>query len=616
MPVGALAPPAAVELFVDRARAVRPGFAADERTGPVVNDICRRLDGLPLAVELAAARLRSLTLATLAERLDDRFRLLTAGARTALPRQQTLRAVVDWSYDLLFEDERRLFARLSVFAGGCDLDAAEAVCADEGVPAGEILDVLSRLVDKSLVTAADSGRETRFSQLQTLWQYGRERLSESGGLDAMCARHGAYYRQLAEDAHEGLRGAAGPTWRERLTLDLGNLRAALDWFIASGDADGALSLASGMAWLWFINTDCLEGARWLADALAATGSRRPELAATAQVWHGHCACMSSGPAAGVIECEAAVAALRTSDDRSRRAEALVLSASVLMRAQEFERSLDALSEAHGLLEPAGHAWLLALHDWILAENLTLLGRFADAEPVARSSIERFDALGDVWSSVGPLNMLAGIAAARGDLDDAATTYETLLERSRCAGQRSFVLFSLSRLAALRAKQGHDAAADGLYEEAIAVSSNPSVSADAKVGQAAVARRLGDLARARALLDAASSYYRSLDHPAGQTSVLVGLAWWALSAAQAGDAMAFAAEAAQVASASGDPAVQLLAGTAVAAVKVVTDPTQYNNETFVGLARQRAKGLSYHSHISFQDEPDVAALAARLVLPAR
>ena len=143
-----------------------------------------------------------------------------------------------------------------------------------------------------------------------------------------------------------------------------------------------------------------------------------------------------------------------------------------------------------------------------------------------------------------------------------------------------------------------------------------MSADARVGQAAVARRLGDLARARALLDAASSYYRSLDHPAGQTSVLVGLAWWALSAGKAGDAMAFAAEAAQVAGASGDSAVQLLAGTAVAAVKAVTDPTQYNTEAFVGLARQRAKGLSYHSHISFQDEPDVAALAARLVLPAR
>ena len=295
--VGPLALPAAVELFADRARAVRPGFTADGHTRPVINDICRRLDGLPLAVELAAARLRSLTLATLAERLDDRFRLLTVGARTALPRQQTLRAVVDWSYDLLFEDERRLFARLSVFAGGCDLDAAEAVCADDQVPAGEVLDVLSRLVDKSLVAAPDAGRDARFIQLQTLWQYGRDRLDESGEADAVCARHGAYYRQMAEDAHEGLRGATGPMWRERLTSELGNLRAALDWFIARGDADAALSLASGMAWLWFINSDCVEGARWLGDALGATGPRCPELAASAQVWHGYCVCMALQPAA-------------------------------------------------------------------------------------------------------------------------------------------------------------------------------------------------------------------------------------------------------------------------------------------------------------------------------
>ena len=221
VPVGPLARPAAVELFADRARAVRPGFTADGHTRPVIDDICRRLDSLPLAVELAAARLRSLTLATLAERLDDRFRLLTVGARTALPRQQTLRAVVDWSYDLLFEDERRLFARLSVFAGGCDLAAAEAVCADDQVPAGEVLDVLSRLVDKSLAAAPDAGRDTRFTQLQTLWQYGRDRLDESGEADAMCARHAAYYRQMAQDAHEGLRGATGPMWRERLTSRAG-----------------------------------------------------------------------------------------------------------------------------------------------------------------------------------------------------------------------------------------------------------------------------------------------------------------------------------------------------------------------------------------------------------
>ena len=254
---------------------MRPGFLADGQAGDVIEDICRRLDGLPLAVELAAARLRALPLATLAERLGDRFRLLTGGARTALPRQQTLRAVVDWSYDLLFEDERRLFARLAVLTGGCDLTAAEAVCADEHLPAGEILDVLSRLVDKSLVTASGTGAEARFSQLQTLWQYGRERLGESGEADAMRASQGAHYLQMAEDAHEDLRGATGPMWRDRLTAELGNLRTALDWYVATGDADAAQSLASGIAWLWYINGDLAEGARWLGDALGTKGPGLP-----------------------------------------------------------------------------------------------------------------------------------------------------------------------------------------------------------------------------------------------------------------------------------------------------------------------------------------------------
>ena len=484
------------------------------------------------------------------------------------------------------------------------------------MPAGEILDVLSRLVDKSLVAAPNAGRDARFIQLQTLWQYGRDRLDESGEAGAMCARHGAYYRQMAEDAHEGLRGATGPMWRERLTSELGNLRAALDWFIARGDADAALSLASAMAWLWFINSDAVEGARWLGDALGATGPRRPELAATAQVWHGYCVCMAFSPAAAVPECDAAVAALRTSDDRARRAEALLFSATVLMRAQESERSLDALSEAHDLLEPAGHGWLLAVHDWIVAWNLTLLGQFDDAEQAARSSAERFDTQGEVWLSVDPLNILAGIAAARGDLDGASATYEALLERCRAAGQHNFVLFILQRLAALRARQGNDAAADGLYDEAIARSFTPSYSADVMVGQAAVARRLGDLARARALLDAAGAYYRNAGHPAGQTGVLAGLAWWAVSAGKADEAMGFAADACQAAAASEDRAIQLLADTAVAAVRALADPTRPNAEAFIALAQRRAQNLPYGSLTSYNDEPDVAALAARLALSGR
>jgi tetratricopeptide (TPR) repeat protein len=253
---------------------------------------------------------------------------------------------------------------------------------------------------------------------------------------------------------------------------------------------------------------------------------------------------------------------------------------------------------------------------IVAWNLALLGRFDDAEPAARSSVERFDTQGEVWLSVDPLNLLAGIAEARGDLDGASATYEALLQRCREAGQRGYVMFILMRLSSLRARQGDDAAADNLYDEAIAWSFNPSVSADLMVGQAAVARRLGDLARARALLDAAAIYYRNSDLPAGQTAVLAGLAWWALSAGQADDAMVFAADASQTASASGDSAIQLLADTAVAAVRALADPTRPNAETFIALAQQRAQNLSYGSLTSFTDGPDVAALAARLALPSR
>jgi predicted ATPase/DNA-binding SARP family transcriptional activator len=608
VPVGGLAPLAAVELFVDRARAVRPGFFPAGPAGDVIEEICRRLDGLPLAVELAAARLRALPLATLAERLDDRFRLLSHGARTALPRQQTLRAVVDWSYDLLFEDERRLFARLATFTGGCGLTAAEAVCADEQVAAGEILDVLSRLVDKSLVVAPGDGGEARFSQLQTLWQYGRDRLAESGEADVMRARHGAYYGQLAEQAHQGLRGATGPMWRDRLVTESGNLRAALDWYIATGNADAALSLVSGMAWLWFITGDFLEGARWLGDALGAEGPRRPEVEATARVWRGYCVGMSTHLAAGVIECEEAVAVLRTSRDRIRLAEALVVCATVLGFAHYFDRSLEALGEARDLLESPGHGWLLAVHDLIVAWNLLSLGRLEDAEPVARSSLERFDAQEEVLVVVSPLNALASITEARGDLEAASGAYEALVGRCRATGQPIQVPFSLVALAALRARQGDDTAADGLYAEAIDCSLNPWVSADAMVGQAAVARRRGDLPRSRALLDAAAGHYRLIDLPAGPPRVLTGLAWWALAADHLPDAEVFAADAAEAASASGDPATQLLAETAVAAVKAIADPTRQHVEAFLALVQRRTHGQMYRS---LTDEPDVAALAARL-----
>ena len=562
---------------------------------------------LPLAIELAAARLRALPLSTLAERLDDRFSLLTRGVRTALPRQQTLRAVVDWSYDLLFDDERRLFARLSTFVGGCELDAVEAVCADDEVPSSDVLDVISRLVDKSLVTAPAVG-ESRFTQLQTLQQYGRDRLDESGEAETIRARHATYYRRIAEEAYEGLRCARGPAWRERLTTELLNLKAALDWHLATGDVDGALSMSSGMAWLWFVNTDFAEGARWLGSVLGAKGDCRPELRAPVQAWHGYCVGMSSSPVAGVVDCDEAVVALRSGGDRVRLAEALVLGATIRIRTHEFNRSLEALGEAQALLDPDEHGWLLGAHDLIVSWNMASLGHLEEAETAARSSVKRFDAEGEAFLVISPLNALAGIAAGKGDLEGAAVAYEGLIERCRATGQHPYLPFALVGLAALRARQGDDIAADGLYQEATGCCFNSNLSADAIVGQAAVARRLGSLTRARTLLDDAADRFREADLPIGRARVLAGLAWWALGAGQPDAAAMFATDAVSAAGEIGDPETQLLADSALAAAKAIADPTQQNADDFVALAQKRASGLS---HRPLTDEPDMNALAARL-----
>jgi predicted ATPase/DNA-binding SARP family transcriptional activator len=607
VPIVGLVPADAVELFGDRARAVQPGFDPDGAAEAVIDGICRRLDGLPLAIELAAARLRTLPLATLAERLDDRFALLSRGARTALPRQRTLRAVVDWSYDLLFDDERRLFARLSVFVGGCELDAIESVCADDKVPKDDVLDVLSRLVDKSLIMAPIVG-ETRFSQLQTLWQYGTNRLDESDEAEMVRARHAAYYRQLAEGANEGLRGAAASEWQARLTPELANMKVALDWHLDSSDIDAALSMVAGMAWLWFVNSDFAEGARWLASALGAEGRCRAELHATAQAWHGYFVGISSSPASGVAECNQAIVVLRPGIDRVRLAEALLLGATVLIRAYEFSRSLEALAEARALLMPDEQSWLLGAHDMLVSWNMASFGRLDEAEAAARSSIERFDAVGEVLLVVNSLNALAGIIAAKGDIEGASVAYELLLRRCRGTGEHPYLNSALVALAVLRARQGDEAAADDLYQEAIGCSFNPWLSADAIIGQAAVARRLGDLARAKRLLDAAADRYRDADIPAGQPRVLAGLSWWALGAGQPDAAASFAADAVSAAGAIADPETQLLADSALAAAKVIADPTQHNAHNFVTLAQQRTQGPA---HRSLTDEPDLLALAARL-----
>ncbi|MFJ6393572.1 BTAD domain-containing putative transcriptional regulator [Streptomyces sp. NPDC091972] len=261
-PVEPLRPEQAHRLFAERAVAVRPDADAVLADREAVAEICRRLDGLPLAIELAAARLRLLTPRQIADRLDDRFRLLTSGSRTVLPRQQTLRAVVDWSWELLDERERTLLREVSVFAGGWDLEAAEAVCTG---PAAELL---GALVDKSLIVATPGGRDAsggmRYRMLETIHEYAAERAAERPELRAAAElRHRAWVRALVEEAEPELRSARQLPWISRLETELDNIRAAFDRTLVAGDETEATALALGMGWFWWLRNYRREGISWV-----------------------------------------------------------------------------------------------------------------------------------------------------------------------------------------------------------------------------------------------------------------------------------------------------------------------------------------------------------------
>lgn len=609
VPVAGLPEAAAVELFVDRARAVQPGFSLEGLAGDVVSDICVRLDGLPLAIELAAARLRALPLATLAERLDSRFRLLTGGARTRLPRQQTLRAVVDWSYDLLFEDERLLFSRLSVFAGGCELAAIEAVCADDRVPKDEILDILSRLVDKSLVTVDIGSAPARYSQLKTLREYADERLAASGGGEEVHDRHARWYLELAEQGRPGLRGESGIEWRARLESEIDNFRAALDWFIGRKDALSALALVGNVAYLWFLRADFHEGYRWSSDALAVDpsnpcGGRRGFAAA----YKAYFSSIVVGPRSALEDFQAALIDLRQAHSPDLGGALLVLS-DVFARLGDFDSSQETLAEALPLIVEKGDEWDIATHGMFSARNLAAQGRTDEAESLTRASVERLQACGDHWMILYGLGMLAGIEESHGNLVAAVAAYEKLIGACRTVGTTHFESMWLIRLATLRAQQGDDVAAEQLYAQSAATKSQLGRTA-ALLGRAGATRRLGDLDRAREWLDEAKANYDSVSLPGGSTAALIGLAWWSIAAGDLTQADDYAQQARSRALEATDPLVGILADTAAAAVALTSSNNKTNRNRFATTIERRATtGKSTSFFEATLDDPDVKALAA-------
>jgi predicted ATPase len=266
----------AVRLFEDRAGKVQPSFALTPESSAAVAEVCRRVDGLPLAIELAAARVKVLSVGRIADALDDRFHLLIAGARIALPRQQTLRATIDWSYDLLNQDERDLFEHLSVFPAGCSLETAQAVGEQLGLSSFRVLHLIAGLADKSLlISGVGTGGEPRYRMLESLRAYGADQLREHGQLDLAGRRHAELFVTLAEDGERGLRGPDQLRWRGILGAELDNFRAALDTMLMQRDSAGAVRLAGALGLFFSMTGRHTEGRRILEAALSIADNAVP-----------------------------------------------------------------------------------------------------------------------------------------------------------------------------------------------------------------------------------------------------------------------------------------------------------------------------------------------------
>ncbi|MFJ3206460.1 AfsR/SARP family transcriptional regulator [Streptomyces flaveolus] len=514
-PVEPLPEPAALRLLADRGAAARPGFRpdADEETAAACAEICRRLDGLPLAIELAAARLRMLTPRQIADRLDDRFRLLTSGSRTVLPRQQTLRAVVDWSWDLLDEEERDVLRRLSVFAGGCDLPAAEAVCG----PAA--LEALGSLVDKSLVVAAPSGSDgMRYRLLETVAEYAGERLDEAGGRPAAERAHLTYYRELARTTDPLLRGPEQQAAIERLEREYENLRTALRHAIAERDEQEALSLALSLVWYWQMRDLRVEARNWFSEVMTLGPDPFDEPVRRAEpVWE---RCTSAPPPmTGEVLAEARrgvhlahLACMDTELDAWQRPQA--------------QRKLRVIAETYepGMPQtcaPPGLLWFFAV---MLSGDMDRLHEIMNAAVRTCRETPGFD-----WELAGALQMRAQMLANRADwAGDAARDADEALEIYRRLGDAWGTAEALSARAEAQERQGEYRRAAASYEAAAELARRLGAHAqvdilDARLGS--VLLEAGDVERGEPMLRAVIARTEGTGHNGAMPAARLYLAGW-------------------------------------------------------------------------------------------
>jgi non-specific serine/threonine protein kinase len=469
----------AARLFIDRALAVQPTFTVTKSNAPGVAQICHRLDGIPLAIELAAARVKALSVEQIATRLDDRFRLLTGGSRTALPRQQTLRATIDWSYDLLSETERALLQRLSVFAGGWALEAAEAICEDVGsyspIHREDVLDLLTHLVNKSMVVVDEQSGEARYRLLETVRQYARDKLLESGEAATLRGRHLEWFMALAERAEPELFDADQVIWFSRLDAELDNIRAALQWSLGGGETDvGArqdmpLQFAATLWWFWRVRGYLIEGLGWLERALAMSSGASTPARAKALYGAGSLASSQGDYERSVALAQEGLAICRELGDKVGITHSLYILARHKGRYQgNYEEAVKLYEEVVVLRREIGDKRGIAHSLFTLGHFVLHQGDYERAAALCEEGLAMCRELGEKWGIAVSIGILGLVARYRGDYGQATALFKEGLVLLREVGEKYGIAWCLEGLAGVAGAQGHPERAARLFGAAEAL----------------------------------------------------------------------------------------------------------------------------------------------------
>jgi predicted ATPase/DNA-binding CsgD family transcriptional regulator len=442
-------------LFVERAATVKPNFELTEQNAPAVTKICYRLDGIPLAVELAAARTKVLSVEEISTRLADSFRLLTAGSRTAAPRQRTLQATMDWSHELLGRKERAVFRRMSVFAGGFTLEAAESICAGEELQRDEVLELISRLVDQSLMVAQERDGAARYRLLETVRQYGRERLEEADEGDRVRQRHAMYYLAVAEEAEPELKGDRQVSWLERLETEHDNFRAAMRWLLGRGESELAARLGWALWLFWGIRSHLAEGRRSMERALSARGSVAMTASARAKALFvaGMMANYQGDHLSAEPPVQESLGLFKDLEDKVGTAYALSNTGYVALGRGRFRQAIAAIEEAADLFLEEGEKWGAAIELGFLAVAWRNLGDHERAKRLAERALTISREIGERQATTSALYTLAILAQTEGKDERARDLFEEGLRLSAELGNEADVAHCLEGLASMYGAEG-------------------------------------------------------------------------------------------------------------------------------------------------------------------